>query len=834
MKVKAYPIEIDKESVIKYLGYKDKKVPEDISKEIDIAIKESSQIIDAKICYDEFKIQYDESKKQIILPDGSIFKDEYTVKNIKDADYIIMAIMTLGKEIDDKISYYFNNGDYMKGMIYESIGVAALDYLSKKFWQDLMKDVSKQGLGITHRLCPGDSRWDIKDQRIIFKNLDASTIGVSLNENYMMTPTKSTSMIYGIGKNIKTSLIDHECEDCDLVNCIYRHTSKKTKHVLNVEYMGQRKTILAEKGENLFRALIKNSINIPSDCGGHHICGKCKIIVDSDADINEVEKKFLTEEEIKSNIRLACFLNVDRNLNITIPDTKGEAVILTDNKGISLKSLKPRVMKKFLDLSKPSLEDQRGDYERITDILGKETKIPFKILNKLPDILEKHNYQIVSVIRNNEIISLENLESFNQTYGIAIDIGTTTIAAYLYNIQTGEKIDVISTLNPQKTFGADIISRIDYTITEEDGLQKMHEKIIEEMNNIINNFCKRNKISRQRIYEVILVGNTTMIHFVLNVPAKNIANAPFIPAFTSKMEIKARELNININPEGYIITLPMVASYVGADTIAAVLASRMYEKEEISLLVDIGTNGEIVLGNREKLVACSTAAGPAFEGAGITFGIGGVVGAIDHVELSKRPIYTTIGNAEPKGICGSGVVDAIAELVKLGIVDMTGRILSREEIANKDIPLDIIEKNKKIKEYKDEKAFQLDEENGIYLTQKDIRQIQLAKGAIYAGIKVLIKEMGIKAKDIKKMYFAGGFGNYISVESAATIGLIPKELKDRVEQIGNAAGTGAVMALLSEDELKKTEEIKKMIKYIELSSMPSFQEEFMYAMYFKN
>jgi uncharacterized 2Fe-2S/4Fe-4S cluster protein (DUF4445 family) len=291
------------------------------------------------------------------------------------------------------------------------------------------------------------------------------------------------------------------------------------------------------------------------------------------------------------------------------------------------------------------------------------------------------------------------------------------------------------------------------------------------------------------------------------------------------IEIKAREIGIEINKEGYLITLPLISSYVGADTVAAVLANKIDQSDELCLLVDIGTNGEMVLGNKDNLIASSAAAGPAFEGAGITFGLNGVEGAIDHVDFSKRAFYTTIGNKKAKGICGSGIVDIISELLKYGIVDSTGRLLSKEEVKN--VPVDIAER---ITLYKGEPAFLI--ENGIYVTQKDIRQIQLAKSAILAGINIMIKEIGIDVNEIKKVFLAGGFGNYILPESAITIRLLPRELQGKILQVGNSAGIGAIMALLSDKELKRAIHLQNKINYIELSTHEDFQNEFVKGMYF--
>lgn len=832
MQILQYPIKIDKNLVFKFLGYVDTNVPKEITNEIDEVIGQSYELIEPKICYKEIKIKYDKDKNEILLPNGNAFKENYVIRNLKDANYLVLAVVTVGKKISEKIEETFSKGDYLKGMIYDVVANTALEHLRKSFEQDLMKEAREKGFGITHRLSPGNNGWSIKDQKIIFEILDTKSIGVFLRESYIMDPIKSTSLVYGIGKNVKVSIYQSVCDECPLVDCIYRHPSSKPFYNINVDYMGKKKTIKAEKGANLFKVLTENGIDIPNECGGNQICGKCKVIVDTNNEISKFEKQFLTDLEIKKGVRLACYVKVDKDLNVITLNTEENYVVLTNEGSILIDSLNPRIIKRKLTLSEPTLEDQRDDLERLEDVLlnyGGKIKISINLLNKLPDIM-RNNKNIVVVMRNDEIISLERDYGFDKTYGIAIDIGTTTIAAYLYDIKTGEKIDVYCKLNSQRTYGSDVISRINYTITKKDGLFKLHELIINDLNDIVEAFCQRNELSSSNIYEITLVGNTTMIHLTLKVPVKNIANAPFIPAFTSEIELKSEKLGVKINPEGYVMTLPMVASYIGADTIAGILACGMYEKEELSLFIDIGTNSEMVLGNRDKLLACSAAAGPAFEGGNITFGIGGIKGAIDHVDLEEKPIYTTIGNAKPsKGICGSGIVDAIAELVKKGIIDKTGRILEKIEIPD-DVDETIVNR---IKNYNGETAFLIDEESGIYLTQKDVRQLQLAKGAIFAGIKILSKELGIETEDIKRVYLAGGFGNYINVDSAVIIGLIPKELKDKVLFIGNAAGKGAGMALLSEKEFDISRDIKNKIKYIELSSMPSFSEEFMNSMYFE-
>ncbi|MCL4407316.1 MAG: ASKHA domain-containing protein [Thermotogae bacterium] len=595
-------------------------------------------------------------------------------------------------------------------------------------------------------------------------------------------------------------------------------------HKLKVNYTLRGKEIQKDlevgDGANLFEFLISNGIYVPSTCGGRHICGKCKVEVSTDQKTGKDEERFLTDSEKQMHIRLACFVKVDSDMEVRVPAEK-QANILTEGM-YALRDVNPRIKKRSLILSKPSLQDQRDDLKRITDEIG-DVKVPLNVLKKIPVILENNDHRIKYVTRKGELISVEPFES-NKVYGIAVDIGTTTIAAYLEDLRSGEKIDVYSSMNPQRIFGADVITRIDHTIRKAEGLDEIQKVMTEELNKIVDEFCKRNGIDVENVYEIAIAGNTTMIHLAFGIPAKNIANAPFIPAFTSAIEIKANEIGVKINPQGYILSLPSVASYIGADIVADILSSRMYEKDEISLLLDIGTNGEIVLGNKDKLVACSAAAGPAFEGTEITFGTGGVIGAIDHVDLTKHPAYTTIGGEAPSGICGSGIVDAISEMTKFGIIDTTGKMCSKDEI---NLDGDI---SQRIIQYKGEPAFLIDDK--ICITQGDVRQIQLAKGAIYAGIKVLMKKAGINFEDIKKVYIAGGFGNYIDPDAASQIGLIPKSLTDKVIQIGNAAGSGAIMALVSDNELKTAIEIAKRVEYIELSNTDEFQEEFMNGMYF--
>lgn len=584
------------------------------------------------------------------------------------------------------------------------------------------------------------------------------------------------------------------------------------------------------EGENLYKVLVQNNLLEPGACGGNRTCGKCWVRIDETVNIplGISEKELLEKKDAGKNIRLACFINVMQEISVYLEatDIRG-AKIIVEGRSIT-REIKPRINKVKAKFPVPTLEDQRADSCRLNDALPcQEWDISYTLLQELPYVMREGKQELTCLLKGKEIIAAYSEEHKN-IYGIALDIGTTTVVGYLLDLETGEQLDIFSNLNPQRSYGADVISRIGYTKEHEQGLAELHKLIKEEINNIIQVFCAKNNINHYDIYEITVAGNTTMLHLLLNVPCHNIANAPYIPTFTSEVKIKAKQLGIKTHLEGYLIILPSVSGYIGSDTIAAVLASGMDKDEKINLLLDIGTNGEIVLGSKDNMYCCSAAAGPAFEGANITFGIGGVEGAIDHVDLKNTPLYTTIGQKDPIGICGSGIVDIIAELIRAGIVDKSGRMLKKEELQGKVAP-ELVER---IIEYRGKMAFLIDKKSGVLITQKDIRELQLAKGAVSAGVSILMKTLGVSYDKIANVYLAGGFGNYLDVENAVTLKLMPPELQERVVPIGNGAGIGAKLTLLSDNMLKAATKVKENIKYLELSGSTEFQMEFVKGMNF--
>ena len=605
---------------------------------------------------------------------------------------------------------------------------------------------------------------------------------------------------------------------------------------LKIMQGGSERVVTSTRGTNLFHVLRDNGIYVDNSCGGNHTCGKCIVYIDSSDSfpMSPSEERLLKLKNAEPGMRLACFIDVLQDMRVIIPAKTLESQILVRGEAY-IQNIDARVKRECAVMKKPDIYDQRDDSVRLQGSLtGGSRDISMAVLRKLPFLVSDNDKSVEAVTYKQEVVDIFSSKAPLPIFGIAVDIGTTTIAAYLLNLETGEQSDVFSALNPQKPYGADVITRIDYTVGEKNGLATLQHIITEELNRIIGSLCSRNKITRDSIYEVVVVGNNTMLHLLLGINCHNIARSPFNPVFTSEICLKAEKIGLHINEEGYLYTLPSVSSYVGADTVAAVLATGMHQDEKINLLIDIGTNGEIVLGNKDNMVCCSTAAGPAFEGGKITFGMGGVFGAIDHVNIEWENLYTTIGNIEPVGICGSGLVDTVAELLSCGIIDKKGRMRriekQAEHIGREKYPLAKL--SERMVTHEGGTAFLLEEETRIMLTQGDIRELQLAKAAIYSGIEILIDSMGIQTKEIEKVYLAGGFGNYLNIDSAIEIGLIPRELRQKVIPVGNGAGTGAKMALMSELVREEGSRIKMKMKHIDLSVSKLFQQRFIKALNF--
>lgn len=596
--------------------------------------------------------------------------------------------------------------------------------------------------------------------------------------------------------------------------------------------------VTCEQGSTILEALEREDREqIDTPCGGRGVCGKCLVKVEGGgvSETAEIERKKLSETELGRGYRLACVTTVTGDITVTIPSAASHIEIL--EKGVDfVGTLDPCVKKTYVTVKEPDLEDQRDDLTRLKQALDiPNHTASFSLLKELPSLVRENRFSITGVYNDFTLISFEAGDTEESNYGLAVDIGTTTVVAYLMDLKSGKKIGVASGLNVQKAYGQDVISRINHTMTNEDGLETLRKGIVDQLNSLIASLAERHSISLSNMYSMTVAGNTTMMHLFLGLPPENIAAAPFIPAVLEPMQVPAKELGIRIAESGWVYIIPGISAYIGADITAATLAGRLLESDKTGLLIDIGTNGEIMLGDRNGLLACSTAAGPAFEGATIRDGVGGIAGAINVVSMGEESLhYTTIAEEKPVGICGSGIVDTISTLLYFGIIDKTGRMQENDEIENgigKKLAKNLT-KEKEQAAFKLVDSSQTSHRDTILLTQRDVREIQNAKASIAAGINTLIKEAGKEATDIDTVYLAGGFGSYIDKHHAVHLGLIPEVLENRIRVIGNAAGSGAIMALLSKDHYNSCKEIAARTKYVELSSSPAFMDDYVKSMMF--
>ncbi|AZV55755.1 ASKHA domain-containing protein [Clostridium sp. AWRP] len=600
--------------------------------------------------------------------------------------------------------------------------------------------------------------------------------------------------------------------------------NKKFELIINSE---KGKDIIRVKpGKNLFNVLMDKGIFIDSPCNGKGICGKCKVkVIKGLKEPTPLDIKQLTKEELESGFRLSCNFTINEDAEIVLLEKNKDMEVLINGTEQQY-TLDTVVKKKYLVIEKPSINDQRDDYRRLSDACeSDDLLIGLQYLPQISNLLRGADFNVTASLYKNRLLHLEKGNCLQQNYGLAVDIGTTTIVIYLLNLNDGKVIDIDSRVNNQRSYGADVVSRINFTIENPKGLGILRDNIISQLNDMIELLCKKNSISEDNIYDIVIVGNTIMIHLLLGLPCENITKSPYIPVVTKALELEAKE--IGINTKGMVSLLPGISAFVGSDITAGILSCGMLNSEKYSLLLDLGTNGEIALGNKNEVVTCSTAAGPAFEGTNIKHGIGAVKGAISKVDLSRDKIYETIGNEKPCGICGSGVLDAVAQFVKFGILDEAGRMAGADEVENKDYQNRIVEIDNMRQFILVQNSIH---EESITFTQKDVREVQLAKAAVCAGIKILLKEKNINFNEIEKVYIGGGFGNYMDIESSIDIGMIPKELKGKIESVGNCAGGGAKTYLLSKQIRESAVDIINKTTYIELSKREDFQEYFIDSM----
>jgi uncharacterized 2Fe-2S/4Fe-4S cluster protein (DUF4445 family) len=583
-------------------------------------------------------------------------------------------------------------------------------------------------------------------------------------------------------------------------------------------------------GVNLFDAASWNGVAIDSTCGGHGTCKKCRVrIIDGDTPISSLDVRAFTPDELRAGWRLACRAVATTSLEVEVPPLVTRPKAATVGVGRQV-ILRPSLQKRYLELEEPTLEDQASDLERVLRELDDlELTVSLDVLRTLGPTLRSSNFQVTAVISDNELIDVEPGDTTGSRHGMAFDLGTTTVVATLLDLGTGTPVAVASMLNKQQPFGADVITRISATMLDPDALWRLRDRAQETLAELAAEVCEKGGIDPGSVYEVALAGNATMTQLVLGMDPEPLGVAPFIMATRTFETLRASDLGLALHPRATAYLFPALGAYVGGDIVAGVLATGMTRDRRLRLFIDVGTNCEIVLGSAERVVTTAAPAGPAFEAAQIKCGMRAADGAIETVKIDNGELRLgVIGEVEAQGLCGSGLVDAVAELVREGLLDASGRFLTDE--AARELSPALADR---LVLRGEERVFVLawlgepgEVEHSVFLSQRDVRELQFAKAAIATGWNLLVEELGVEVADITQVLLAGSFGSYLSPASAVRIGLVPKLPVARIVAAGNVAGEGAKMVLLSAQERAQALAVLEEVEYVELSGREDFQDIF--------
>lgn len=596
---------------------------------------------------------------------------------------------------------------------------------------------------------------------------------------------------------------------------------------IDFEPIGRR--AFCEPGLTVLEIAHRAGVQLAAVCGGKGTCGKCKVQIREGAvsPLNDVERRTLTRAEIEEGFRLACQTVALSPLKVHVP-----AHSLTSTQRTQVESLEvevtpnPLIVSHDLDLTPPTKADLRSDASRLADALQRQTgigevKIDIALSRRLPQRLRETHWSGTAVLREREII---NWTARSRPHlGFAADLGTTKVAGYLVNLSDGKVLAARGVMNPQISYGEDVMARISYAMENAEHEATLNRQIRHTFNEMIAEMCAEVGAHTGDVADAVIVGNTAMHHLFAGLPVRQLGLAPYVAAVSDAMDIKARDLELELAPGAYVHLLPNIAGFVGADHVAMLLATGIYKADKVVAGLDIGTNTEVALRARGRLLTCSTASGPAFEGAHIRDGMRASVGAIERVLMQNGEVeYQTIGDVRPIGLCGSGILDAVAQLYKQGIVNRRGAIQ----------PV-----HPRVRETENGREFVLVERQDsgsgreIVVSRADIGEIQLAKGAMRAGLNILLEKAGLSEADLDQVIIAGAFGSYIDVESAISIGMFPQLPLERFVQVGNAAGMGARMALVSREQRREAARIAAQAEYVELTNTPEFTEAFAMAMF---
>ena len=601
-----------------------------------------------------------------------------------------------------------------------------------------------------------------------------------------------------------------------------------------VTFLPSYRKIEVARGTTILDAAQRAGMNINVVCGGQGKCGKCVVFIQSGRVEFDRQKygRFFTEEELQKGACLACETTVMGDLHVLIPESTliQEQKILMEGLDQPI-DFRPSVKKYYIELQPPSLADPSPDLSRLLwgiqksgGPVAEQMYAPLEVLREIPGILRHSDWKVTGTIGlvpgGYRLIDLQDNDTSKRLYGAGVDLGSTTVVVYLWDLVTGKIVSVASNYNKQISCGEDILARVNFA--RKNGLVKLQSLAAESINQALTEAANTAKIDRDDIYEVVIAGNTVMTHMLLGIDPAYMIAEPYVPVVRRALSVAAGRIGITCNPNGGLFVFPAISDFIGGDIIADILACGMGEHEEISLLVDIGTNFEVVLGNSEWMFSCAGAAGPALEGGEVLFGMRANPGAIEKITIEPvtlDPKYTTINGIKPKGICGSGLIDLLAELLSACVIDRTGRI-------NTGISNPRIRKNAHFPEYVIAWAKETDINKDIVITENDIKNLIMSKASIHAACVTLMKEAGVSRHEISTIYFAGAFGNYLDKKNATIIGLIPEIDLSHIKNIGNGAVTGANIALINRRARKTLDDIAYKIAYIELNAENSFMDEY--------
>lgn len=624
-----------------------------------------------------------------------------------------------------------------------------------------------------------------------------------------------------------------------------------------VTFYPDNKSVEVAQDTTVLSAAISAGVYINSSCGGEGVCGRCKIILKKGRVLSQSSGR-ITAEERKRGVHLACVTQVSSDVEIEIPaESRLNLEGLTQEEvNARLKkdysepqelepvgkvpaetafTFSPLAKKVYLELPLPTLDDKTSDLERLERQITRNQNIVVQQtclsnLKSLGELLRSSDWKVTAALGQRgdftEILFLEPADTSGKNFGVAFDIGTTTVSGQLIDLNTGKILGTKATYNKQAQFGSDVITRIVYA-KDIDGLEVLHQVVVADMNEMVRQLSQEHGVDLNDVTYAVCAGNTTMMHLLLRVDPTYIRKEPYVPTLNFVPVVRASEAEIRINPRGLLYCVPGIASYVGGDVTAGVISSGLYSQEPLGVLIDIGTNGEVVLGNRDFLISSAASAGPAFEGSGVSCGMRAAKGAIQKVKIKVSDFevsYSTIGGMRPLGICGSGYIDTLAELLRAGVLDKDGKI--------KEIKHRMIREGPEGREFvvvgKEDSATGKD----IVITEADIENIKRAKAAIYAGVSMLIRHMELSLEKVDRIFVAGGFGTYLDMDNAIRIGLLPDIDRKKFLFIGNSSLSGARQMLCSSEAVKIAEGVARKMTYLELSVEPRYMDEYMAALFF--